>query len=190
MGRQFRVYLLPADVDNLLSYLKENLGARVFAAESSTSSPPEVVSRTLDRSHPCHSGLQCYGRCYLSRDAQIATWFIEKRGYWLTNTESEVIEFDGCDFGDLALVEGRFYYQIDRLSLRRDALVPKGRKFVEWAEEVFRRSKKLLLWDKELQAYVGTEAAQWRKQGGVFTQGFELRKPSQPSRHTRSDLIQ
>jgi hypothetical protein len=174
MARQLRFYLRPSDVGRLLDDLKQNSSTQLFLAKSPTSEPLEVDSNTLDRCHACLAGLRCYDQCYLSRDARIATWFVEKQGYWLIDTESEVIEFSGCNFSDLVLVEGRFSYQIDRLSPRRDAIVPKTPEFVKWAEKVFRRSKKHLIWDKELEAYLGADAAQWRGRGLRFTQGFEL----------------
>jgi len=176
MGRQFRIYVLPADVDALVDDLQRSTGARFFLDKSQTAEPREVSADTVSRSAQVHDGLMGYERCYLaSREgAPPAMRHIATQGYWLVDTDSESIEFDGCRYGDDLLIEGRFYYQTDLLTLAGDAIVPKSDDFVRWAERVFRRAKKMLTWDAEVQAYVGDEAARWAQSGGRFSTSFAL----------------
>ena len=93
--------------------------------------------------------------------------WVEKQERWYVDSEpAEVIAFSTCAFGPGVLVEGSFSYQIDRLSVAKDDIVPKGSEFVTWAKRIFRSAKKRLRYDKGLDAYVSTEADLWAKQGG------------------------
>jgi hypothetical protein len=168
MGRQFRFYLLPSDVDHLVDDLKNIVGIRLFLAKTPTAELVEVSTRTSERSKLESGGLLHCERCYLAPDngTRIHPKFIEQQGYWLVNTESEVIEFDGCDYGGDILTEGRFYYQIDVLSASGDALIPKSLGFVKWAERLFRRAKRSLIWSTEFNAYIGREARLWKSDPG------------------------
>lgn len=92
--------------------------------------------------------------------------FYPTRSEWLVQTESEVIEFSGCAFDGNLLRCGRFHFQNDLLV--GDMIVPKRKEFLDWADRVFRVSKKLLRRSKTLDAYVGKEADAWREAGGRF----------------------
>ena len=171
MGRQMRFFLLPADVDFFLDELRTTVGLRVVAAKSESSVAVEITSSTADRSSEGWAGFSSYERVYLVLDnGKIPSLnFIDyQNGYWLVDTDCEVIEFDGCEFRDDLLRQGRLYYHTDLLSANKDAIVPKDRKFVAWAETVFRRAKQVLRWSKELDAYVGPMAAKWHTEGGQF----------------------
>jgi hypothetical protein len=93
--------------------------------------------------------------------------FIAEQNYWIIDTDSEVIEFSGCDFdGDGVLVSGRFYFQNDVLI--GDGIWSKRSEFLKWASRVFRVAKGTMRYSKPLEAYVGKDAELWWRNGGKF----------------------
>jgi hypothetical protein len=94
--------------------------------------------------------------------------FIPTQSYWLVEDQLELIEFSGCDYDGTTLVVGRFYFQPDMLI--GDTIWPKREEFIEWADRIFRYTKKLLIRSKDLDAYVGEDAYKWWQEGGTFTQ--------------------
>jgi hypothetical protein len=92
--------------------------------------------------------------------------FIRSRSLWIIDTDSEVIEFRGCEFDGDVLVRGRFYFQTDVVV--DGLIVPKRKDFLVWADKVFRLAKKSLVRSKALDAYVGECAERWRRKGGRF----------------------
>jgi len=92
--------------------------------------------------------------------------FVPVLSHWTVQTESEAVEFTGCEFDGSVLVRGRFYFQKDLLV--GDMIVPMRREFLCWADKAFRLAKKSLLRSTTLDAYVGEHAARWRREGGRF----------------------
>lgn len=88
---------------------------------------------------------------------------------------SEVIEFSGCDFDGKALLVGRFYFHTDELVDRE--IVKKRTEFLQWADQVFRYTKKALSRDRELMAplgaYVGKDAIVFREGGGKLAESLK-----------------
>jgi hypothetical protein len=166
MSRQFRVYLLPDDIDWLIAQLRDRFGVRVLQDHSPTTTPVELDSPL--RSWPANPRMNAHTsvHCYLAMPsgANIRMWFAGKRGEWLLANESEIIQFSGCDFDGKVLAVGRFYFQTDKLV--SDTISPKRPAFLTWADQLFRATKKLLLRSKALDAYVGPSAADWWKNGG------------------------
>jgi hypothetical protein len=167
MSRQFHLYLLPADVDSLLHTLRSKLGISLIQS----SSPRPIPSRM--ESPICKGGLQLKTAtvrvdCCLTppKEADIRMRFVPILSHWSVQTESEVIEFEGCEFDGSVLVRGRFYFQNDLLV--DDMIVPKRKEFLTWADKVFRLAKKSLHRSKTLDAYVGEHAKKWRQSGGRF----------------------
>ena len=101
--------------------------------------------------------------------ATIKVNYYPTRSEWLVDEEkSEVIQFCGCGFDGKTLHIGRFYAQTDMLI--GDTIWPKQEPFLQWVDRVYRTAKKLLNYSKELDAYVGPAAGEWRRQGGEFRQ--------------------
>jgi len=93
--------------------------------------------------------------------------FIAQQNYWIIDTDSEVIEFSGCDFdGDGILIIGRFYFQNDVLI--GDGIWSKRTEFLHWTSRVFLVAKETLRYSKPLEAYVGRDAERWWRNGGKF----------------------
>lgn len=73
------------------------------------------------------------------------------------------------------LLQGRFYYERDRLTANKDDLVLKEPEFLRWAERVYRRIKKILKFSPKLDAYLGPEAYEWSKAPGrLLERGLAL----------------
>ena len=92
--------------------------------------------------------------------------FIRNLSRWNIDTASEVVEFSGCEFDGQVLVRGRFYFENDLLI--DDTLAPKRKGFLNWADTVFRLTKRSLTRSKTFDAYVGENAEKWRQKGGRF----------------------
>lgn len=89
-----------------------------------------------------------------------------KRQLWTVNESSEVIQFSGCDYHGDVLEIGRFYFQTDMLM--GEAIWRKRPEFLDWADKVFRTTKRLLYRSKAIDAYVGDDALRWQRNGGRF----------------------
>jgi hypothetical protein len=183
MGRQFRVYLLPVDVDWLLSELKQEHGLRIVARTSTGAEPIEVASATGDYCHIVRVDMFTFGQFLLAPPTYMKApmWYSEGQDVWHVDSErSEMIEFSTCDYGAGMLLEGGFYYQKDMLSASNDAILAKSAEFVAWAERIFRTAKKRLRYLPEFEAYIGREADLWRQQGGKLVTIFQtIPKPVQ-----------
>jgi len=166
MSKQFHLYLLPTDVDSLLETLRTQLGILLIQSWSSSLTP------VLLESAMCKGGTELKtatvrADCYLSpKGAEIKMKFIRNRSLWIIDTDSEVIEFRGCELDGKVLVRGRFYFQTN--VLMDGLIVPKRKDFLIWADKVFRLAKKSLVRSKALDAYVGESAEKWRRKGGRF----------------------
>lgn len=164
MSRQFRVYLLPSDIERLTAELRSRFGVKLIAATAPSMTPVEIDSylRTAE-----YDG-STYVDCYLvpSSGAEIKMSYIPKRQLWSVNESSEAIQFSGCDYHGEVLEIGRFYFQTDMLI--GDALWPKRPEFLQWGDQLFRTTKRLLYRDKAMDVYVGEDALQWRQRGGRF----------------------
>ena len=170
MSRQFRVYLLPPDVELLIQRLQAQVDLSVIQPHSPEFSP------TLAESPMQHDPSHYLGKdavwvdCYLApaTDPEIKMRFIPIHSHWNVDIESEVIEFRGCEYDGNVLVQGRFDFQDDLLS--HGMIIPKRAELLTWADKVFRIAKKSLRWSKSLDAYIGEEAVKWRQGGGRLAQ--------------------
>ena len=168
MSKQFEVYLLPVDIENVVAELRQHVGIKIVRAFSPTLNPIEANSAIEKEPLNDQIGERLLVNCYLipPQRAEIRMRYVEARSQWSLRLESEAVEFSGCEFDGKVLVRGRFYFQNDILV--GDTIAPKHQEFLEWADRVFRTTKKLLHRSKELDAYVGPEAETWRRQGGKF----------------------
>jgi len=166
MSKQFHLYLLPTDVNSLIDKLRAQVGVSLIQPSSPSLTPVSLESAI------CKGGVELKtarvrADCYLSLSgAEIKMKFIRSRSLWIVDTESEVIEFRGCEFDGKVLVRGRFYFQTD--ILMHGLILPKRKDFLIWADKVFRLAKKSLVRSKALDAYVGECAQKWRQKGGRF----------------------
>jgi hypothetical protein len=166
VSKQFYVYLLPADVDTLVHKLNARLGASLIHPSSSGPFPVELESPVCKRALLLEEGAVRV-ECFITRkNAEIKMRFVPTFSHWSVQGESEVIEFQGCEFDGNILVRGRFYFQKDFLF--GDMIAPKRPDFLSWADKVFRLAKKSLRRSKTLDAYVGKHAEKWKQEGGRF----------------------
>ena len=166
MSKQFHLYLLPTDVDSLIDTVRTQLGVSLIQSWSPGLTPVSLES-AMQKGGAELKTANVRADCYLSlRGAEIKMKFIRNRSLWIIDTDSEAIEFRGCEFDGKVLVRGRFYFQTD--VLMDGLIVPKRKDFLIWADKVFRLAKKSLLRSKALDAYVGECAEKWRQKGGRF----------------------
>jgi hypothetical protein len=175
MSKQFQLFLTPSDAVALVEELRARFGARVLSETSSRCEPVELKSPVRHESIFSITGATSI-RCYLApANGRIIANYYPTLGLWLIDTSSEAIEFSGCDFNGKTLCVGRFYFQTDDLVDGR--IIKKRAEFLEWAEKVFRYTKKALKRDRELMepigAYVGKDAILFREGGGRFAQSVE-----------------
>jgi hypothetical protein len=193
MSKQFQLYLTPSDAIALIEELRVRFGARVLSEKSSTIDPVELRSPIRQESIFRASGATSI-RCYLApAKGCIITKYYATLDLWLTDTSSEAIEFVGCDFDGKTLLIGRFYFQTDDLVDGR--IVKKRAEFLQWADRVFRYTKKALKRDRELEqplgAYVGKDARVFRESGGKFAgsiseAGVPISRPGTSTSHSRA----
>ena len=146
MSKQFQLFLTPSDATALVEDLRVRFGARLLSKKSSTCDPVEMQSPVEDESI-FRSGVTSIF-CYLApASGRIITDYYPTLGLWLTDISSEAIEFSGCDFDGKTLLRGRFYFQTDELVDGR--IVKKRTEFLQWADRVFRYTKKALKRDRE-----------------------------------------
>jgi hypothetical protein len=174
MSKQFQLFLIPSDAMTLVEELRSRFGARVLDKNSPTGDPVEMRSPVEYESIFGGSGATSI-RCYLApANGRIVANYYPTLGLWLIQTSSEAIEFSGCDFDGKTLLVGRFYFQADDLVDGR--IVKKRTEFLDWADKVFRYTKKALKRDRELMeplgAYVGKDALIFRESGGRFAESI------------------
>ena len=166
MSKQFYVYLLPADVESLVDTLKSQLDVSLIQPSSTGPYPVKLESPVCNDALMLKEGAVRVD-CFVTRkDADIKMRFVQTLSHWSVQADSEVIEFQGCEFDGSVLVRGRFYLQNDFLA--EDMIAPKQTEFHAWADKVFRLTKKSLNRSKALDAYVGEHAEKWRRDGGRF----------------------
>lgn len=174
MSKQFQLYLTPSDAVALVEELRVRFGIRVLSKKSATSEPVELKSPILhDSIFRASESTSIY--CYLApADGRIIAHYYPELGRWLIGTDSEAIEFDGCDFDGKTLLVGRFYFQTD--SLMNGRIVKKRAEFLKWADAVFRYTKRALKHDRELGplgAFVGQGALLFRESGGKLADSIQ-----------------
>lgn len=166
MSKQFYVYLLPADVESLVCTLKSHLDVSLIHPSSSGPFPVELESPISKDALMLKEGAVRVD-CFITRkNADIKMRFVQSLSHWSVQGESEVIEFQGCEFDGSVLVRGRLYFQND--FLLQDMIAPKRAEFLAWADKLLRLAKKSLHRSKTLDAYVGEHAEKWKQEGGRF----------------------
>src|SRR6185437_5668416 len=171
MSRQFRFYLLPPQIEELVSALKGEFDFRIIATRSQTREPTELdsVLQAIERngSGPSSSHVNCYLVPFfesppLTKYApRMKDWFIE-------DARSEVIQLSGCDYDGDKLRIGRFYFQANYVNNAMTELIPHRQVFLKWGEKLFRAAKHQLHYSRDLEAYTDEESELWRQRGGQF----------------------
>jgi hypothetical protein len=166
MSKQFYVYLLPADVESLVRTLRSRLDVSLIQPWSLGPCPVKLESPICKNALMLKEGAVRVDCFITANDADIKMRFVPALSRWVVESESEVIEFHGCEFDGKVLVRGRLYFQAD--FLLQDMVAAKRKEFVTWADKVFRLAKKSLGRSKTLDAYVGLNAEKWRQESGRF----------------------
>lgn len=167
MGRQFQLYLLPSDAIALVDRLREKFDAKVFAnyryehEQFETTSP--IRENPARGSKPASTSVSCYLAPPFSK---IERNYYPKPNWWVIDSDSEGVEFTGCEFDGSTLIRGRLYYQTN--VVRDLQYVSKSSQFIKWAEAVYRDTKRFLHYEKRIDAYVGKGALAFRETGGQF----------------------
>jgi hypothetical protein len=172
MGRQFRFFISPLDANQLVQELRRRFGVKLLLENAPDQDAFEIEfpyrlnlegasKAATPNSIPSFYLAPPFGR--IDRN------YYPKPDRWIIDTSSEGIQFSGCKLSGIHLEIGRFYYQHD--VLMNMEILPKRADFVRWAEQVFRAAKSLLQYEPALMAYVGKEAIEFRKQGGLFITG-------------------
>ena len=167
MSKQLHMYALPTDIQRIIVHLSERIGVVMISPTSPNPEPSWIESPIRNSSLlPSHESTSV--KCCLvpSGLAQIRFKYYAKLSAWHVTDDSEVIFVSGCDFDGEVLVRGRFYCQTDMLN--GEEIVPKNLDFVRWADRVFRLAKKNLQRSQDLDAYIGSDALAWEKEGGRF----------------------
>jgi len=170
LSRQFSFYLLLSDIESLVAELRLRVGIRMIQTPSQSLKPVELNSPMSHRSPRKPDAVSVWCGLTAASGADIRMKFYPTQSHWIVTDASEVIEFSGCEYDGNTLAIGRFYYQNDMLI--DGTIWPKRKEFIEWADRVFRTTKKLLHRSKALDAYIGEGAAKWRLNGGQFVSGF------------------
>lgn len=173
MGRQFRMFALPSDLEAILAEIRAKYGVRILAdaAPSTLLLELENPYRHWKQSDETVQSIHEY--LAPPRGGDLRQWYAAKRSEWLIDSKSEVIQISGFDFypESKLLIQGRFYFEKDFVvgdSSAGYSLVSKSEEFLRWADQVFRTAKKGLRYSKHLMAYVGKDADQWQKSVGRF----------------------
>lgn len=169
MSRQFRFYLLPPQIEEMISALKEQVGFRPIAARSQTQQPTELNSVFETTAESASYQQVVYVHCYLAPpfDAPLLSEYAPRMNDWYTENErSEVIQFSGCRYNGKTLGIGRFYFQTNYLNETKDALIPHREQFLKWGDQIFRAAKRRMKYSQELEAYLDNETELWRQKGG------------------------
>ncbi len=169
MGRQFRFYILPSDVNSLVEQLQKRFEAKLLLDYSPSFELFEIDSPFgADKARDLEP-LSAHTRYYLAPQfGHIDRRYYEKPDWWVIDSESEGIEFSGCKFNGTALAIGRLWYETN--VVRDLRFVSKSIEFLKWAEGVYRYTKKCLRYEPESLAYVSEDALRFREKGGRFAQ--------------------
>jgi len=167
MGRQFRFYILPSDANALVEQLKQQFKAKLLLDYS-----PAFESLEIDYPFRMNDSgdlkpVSARHRYYLAPPfGHIKREYYPKPDWWVVNSDSDGIEFEGCEFEGNTLLIGRFWYQTNVLVNLQ--YVSKGAEFLKWAEAVYRYTKKSLRYEPKIYAFVGRDAMSFRERGGQF----------------------
>jgi len=167
MGRQFRLYLLPSDANTLVDQLRSRFGAKIVVDYSPVYELFEIDAPYQEGSAGSLEPVCSSSRFYLAPQTSLLKRnFYAKPNWWVIDSDSEGIEFCGCQFDGMTVLIGRFWYQRD--FVRDLHIVSKSAEFLIWAEAVYRYTKGFLNYESKIDAYLGEAAIRFRQNGGQF----------------------
>jgi hypothetical protein len=165
MSSQVHLYLLPTDVESLVKELRSHVGITLIQPWSSRAQIVCLQSAIVNQELELGTGAVRVDCCIVQpENADVKLHFLPARSRWQVDIESELIEFSGCEFDGKVLLRGRMYFQKDFVA--GDMIASKSDRFIRWADQVFRLTKKSLRRSKALDAYLGDAAQKWVQQGG------------------------
>jgi hypothetical protein len=133
MGRQFKYYCLPSDLDEIHDVVFKNMGGQLLECRKS---PNGNVLVPVDG----------FATPYETRALVLAPpeslTRVVMMGQWIDTGESNLIEVGGCVVIGEVLHGGRLWYQPKCYTDR--VYGDKSSEFLAWAQSVFARTKKLL----------------------------------------------
>jgi hypothetical protein len=170
MSKQCRLFLLPTDTERLLNEVREKSRVKVISKKSPSMQPLEMASPYVNYVRSTTSTEWTCLDCFLVPDlsSEIRMHHLTKRDEWVVSETSDAVEFSGCDYDGKTLRPGRLYFQTDQVL--GDTIWPKRPEFLQWADQLMRITKGLLIRSQVLNAYVGADAASWEQNGGRFEQ--------------------
>ena len=150
MSRQFSVYLLNPDLDDLSGWLRR-LGARFLVGSARSIDSLGELERLQELT------------AYLAREQDVGDLAFRTLGHGpstiLDEQRSPVIEFSRSVLHAGRLGRGRFYV-VTRYWSPGGERTEKPQEFLAWADRVFRTVKLRLRYVHSLGAYCGAEAAE------------------------------
>lgn len=164
MGRQVRIRATNPDLCLLQSTI-ERLGQVVFLKDEWKTQSPESVSDLMVK-RMGHESLTVYACRACDLDA-IKADFVSAQGYWsIDATVSPVVEVGQTYYDGRVCRGGRLWYETGYYDTA-GRWVDKPGDFLRWADSVLRATRRAFHRDKELDAYLGPDARELRRQGKV-----------------------
>ena len=163
MGHQIRFFLGPNDLSELETRLRSVEEMAILYSRSPKPEPKIVDSISFTENGALWA-------LYLARASDlpdVKLKHVPAQGYWVVeNLFSPVVEVSRCYYDGKVLKQGRLYYTDGFYD--DSEWVEKPPAFTAWAKRLFTAARKTLKNDKELMAYVGSEAMEMRARGVVF----------------------
>lgn len=162
MGYQIRFFLSPKDVIGLEDRLRNDESTIILHSRSRGPFPRSVAStdNTEDGQNWLFYSLvrECDLEAVINKE-------VPTQGCWtIDQLRSPVTEFSRSFFDGKIIRQGRLFSNTSYYD-DNGALVGKTEGFEGWAKGILAKARRFLNYDKELQAYLGADAAQLRKEG-------------------------
>jgi hypothetical protein len=155
LGRQIQLYLTPSDLVRHEAVLREKV--EFVALHYRSDGPYPSMAPSFEVEEMGNTWLTLF----LVRPDDIdALQFREvpAQKYWTVDVLNDpVIEFSRPYFDGSLMRRGRLYYQPGFYN-KDDAWVEKPKAYLEWADRIFRATRKVLHRDSSLDAYCGPES--------------------------------
>jgi len=154
MGKQFSLIATDVDLGAIERLLRPSVEAYFFSTEVDDS---QHLKRLDDFAIPPSQAGKTSVFCYLARE-QYPAVVIKSLGSKVTvdYRESELVEVWRPFFDGKIIKRGRFFYEPQFFHAKGQ----KSPEFCKWAEKLFERVKRLLRYNRSVDAYVGRDAAE------------------------------
>jgi hypothetical protein len=170
MGHQFSYYLTKSDTRAAIERICR-CGDYVILHSSSPEPKPRILP-DIDIEENGQPWL--FLRIARREDLELIRMAeVPEQHHWTVDDQSPVIEFGRCYLERNYLRKARIYYQPDYLAKNSHRLLRKSEAFLDWAKCVFTTMKRNLTYDSERSAYIGQDALDFMKSGGVLVEPWE-----------------